>query len=349
WKAYFGNEADSEYPFIPDVNINASKLFKQVPKVFNLGNIRLDIYTYLHGIIRIRVYKKSNEWDLICEEIKKTIYDKNIKIDMCKIFKSDIAIVTDIGVFIFHLNTNDQLILDHFQHIIWHVNKKYGIIETLLRRYLFGTDDKELKFPVDGWISYVKNDKENFLKHGVRLLRFIIKNNDLKLMDNIYKKCLNYFKDDLENNKPFLSIITTNMPLLSKYYPEYITRYSLDTNMIIDSPDYKIEYIITSQLFPFSENLKIVNLTRSLIWTKNIYQMAKFFDSNININIARLMIVGLSLYAYKLTRKFVKKVKKGYLYCNYYVGSNLLRDLNILTNDCCACTSIYLKSSPIKE
>ncbi|CAG8438891.1 8345_t:CDS:10 [Funneliformis caledonium] len=199
WKAYFGNEADSEYPFIPDLNINTSKLFKQVPEKYNLGNIRLEIY------IGIRVYKKSNEWDLIY-----------------------------IGIFIFHLNTHYQLILDHFQHIIRYVNKKY-----------VGMDDEN--FPIEGWISYVKNDKKRFLKYGVEFLKFNIKKHDLKLI-----KCLNYFKDYLESNKLFLSIITTNMPLLSKYYPEYITRYSLDTNMIIDSPDYKIEYIITSQLFPFS-------------------------------------------------------------------------------------------------
>ncbi len=49
------------------------------------------------------------------------------------------------------------------------------------------------------------------------------------------------FKKDLKNNKEFLGIITTSMPLLNEYYSEYITRYSSDINMIIDSLDYKIE------------------------------------------------------------------------------------------------------------
>ncbi|CAI2165719.1 10972_t:CDS:2 [Funneliformis geosporum] len=113
WKSYFGNEAD-EYPFIPDNN--TTELFGKPKKICELGDIRLDIYIYLHGIIGIRVYKKNN---LICQEIKKTRYNKNIAIYNCKIFESnDIAIETNIGIFIFHLNTNDnKLILDNFQII----------------------------------------------------------------------------------------------------------------------------------------------------------------------------------------------------------------------------------------
>src|SRR5205823_4634685 len=93
-----------------------------------------------------------------------------------------------------------------------------------------------------GWVSYVKNNNEAFLEHGNALLMFAIEINDLELVDNIYMKCLNLFNQDLENNKAFLTIITASMPLMNEYYPEYVTRFSLDTNMIIDSSDYKIEY-----------------------------------------------------------------------------------------------------------
>ncbi len=140
---------------------------------------------------------------------------------------------------------------------------------------------------IDGWISYIKNDKENFLKDGTVLFMFVIKVHDLKLIDDIYKKCLNYFKKDLENHKEFLGIITTSMPLLKKYYPEYITKYSLDTNMIIDSIDYKIEHVEhynTLHLYPFSKNIQLVNLTRSILLTKYQYKMVEIIESDSNIS-----------------------------------------------------------------
>jgi len=62
-----------------------------------------------------------------------------------------------------------------------------------------------------GWVSYVKNNKD-FLKYGIALLMFAIETHDLELIDGIYKKCLKSFKQDLEKNKAFLSIITTSMP-----------------------------------------------------------------------------------------------------------------------------------------
>ncbi len=124
-----------------------------------------------------------------------------------------------------------------------------------------------------GWVSYVKNDYENFLKYGTALLMFAIKVNDLKLIDDIYKR----FENDPENNKAFLSIITTSMPLLNAYYPEYVARYSSDTNMIINSSNYKIEHLSTSHLYPFSSNTKIIDYT-SIFW--RIYDSSKYNQQN---------------------------------------------------------------------
>src|ERR1041384_7609710 len=73
---------------------------------------------------------------------------------------------------------------------------------------------KDDSFKSDEWISYVKSNKESFLKYGVELLTFAIKEHNLQLIDNIYKQCISYFKEDLENNRMFLSIITSTMPLL---------------------------------------------------------------------------------------------------------------------------------------
>ena len=91
-------------------------------------------------------------------------------------------------------------------------------------------------------------------------MKFTIKEHDFELVNDIYRKCLKRFKEDLENNKEFLSIITSSIPLLNEYYPEYVTRYSSDTNMIIDFLKYKIEHLDVSHLSSFSNNIKIIDL-----------------------------------------------------------------------------------------
>ncbi|PKK59825.1 hypothetical protein RhiirC2_719550 [Rhizophagus irregularis] len=117
-------------------------------------------------------------------------------------------------------------------------------------------------------VIYKKCDKESLLKYGVELLTFAIENHQPKLIDDIYKKCINYFKEDLGNNRIFLSIITSNMPLLNEYYPEYTLKYSLETIMIIDSLFYNKEHRNNDlHLYSF-QYLQIVDLTRSIWWLK---------------------------------------------------------------------------------
>ncbi|CAG8676960.1 826_t:CDS:2 [Funneliformis mosseae] len=291
WMAYFGSENvdekktnnpyEYEDPFIPNVIIDTSKL-ESPKKESNLRNINVKIYKKVE-IIGLRVYRKVNEpeLDLIDESFHKTKYEKVIKIYEVEIFENnDIAILTNIGIFIFHLSENDKISLKYF-----HYNyrpeqniKSIGKLLRLTKNSMFSFDNKEL---IKEWVSYVNNDKNQFLKNGPGLLIFAIKMHDLKLISDIYKKCLNYFKQDLENNKMFLSIITTSMPLLEKYYPEYLTRYSLDTNMIIDSLDYKIEHKEYSSLHPFTKNIKVVNLTRSIWWSvhvNNLFDVDDDFD-----------------------------------------------------------------------
>jgi hypothetical protein len=86
------------------------------------------------------------------------------------------------------------------------------------------------------------DSKEFILKYGVQLLTSTIEERKLELIDGIYKRCINYFREEPENNRMFLSIIVSMMPLLSEYYPEYISRYSLETTMIIDFPYYIIKH-----------------------------------------------------------------------------------------------------------
>src|SRR5438034_1238234 len=82
-----------------------------------------------------------------------------------------------------------------------------------------------------------------------------------------------YFKEDLTNNRVFLSIITSTMPLLNEYYPEYISKYSLETTMIIDSSFYSIEHQNKKLHLHSFFSLQIVNLSKSLLWTKYSYLM----------------------------------------------------------------------------
>ena len=172
---------------------------------------------------------------------------------------NDIVILTNFGIFIFHLTKSLKLIsLDYFYYI--------SDVEKIYKKDVINYD------LIYGWVSYIKDNNEGFLKYGAELFKFAIEVKDLELINDIYKRCLKLF--DLEENKGFLSIITTSMPLLKEYYPEYIKRYSSDTRMIMD--DYKMEYHSNSHLCLFS-NIEIVDLTRSISWTKYTlyYYLAK--------------------------------------------------------------------------
>src|SRR5437763_12313105 len=78
----------------------------------------------------------------------------------------------------------------------------------------------------------------------------------------------------------FLGIITSTMPLLNEYYPEYTLRYSLETTMLIDSPFYNIEHQNNNlHLYSF-QYLQMVNLTRSIRWLKYNALLRKLNYSN---------------------------------------------------------------------
>ncbi|CAG8515785.1 3641_t:CDS:2 [Funneliformis mosseae] len=70
---------------------------------------------------------------------------------------------------------------------------------------------------------------------------------------------ISYLNDDkIDFHYMFLSIITETMPLLKEQYPEYLTRYSSDTNMIINSMDYQVDEITEkSYLNPFTDTTVI--------------------------------------------------------------------------------------------
>ncbi|PKY51141.1 hypothetical protein RhiirA4_496374 [Rhizophagus irregularis] len=241
---------------------------------------------------------------------------------------NEIVILTNIGIFIFHLNLklnkslslNEKLIsLKHFYYIY----QPEQSIKSLCHVHYFHTtnylDSKIINYRAfigwssyvkrkeftkycgptslmltHGWASYVKDNGEDFLKYGAALLMFAIELNDLELIDGIYKKCLKLFSQNLEKNKAFLSIITTSMPLLNDFYPEYIEKYSSDTNMIIDSLNYKIEYLGNSHLHPFSD-IEIVDLSPSIYWLDYAYNLDKLQHKH-KIFYVALLIIQLLIY-----------------------------------------------------
>ncbi|CAB4426456.1 unnamed protein product [Rhizophagus irregularis] len=234
------------------------------------------------GKIKLEVFKKGK---LISMRIENYHYPykydddfrNNHKLIASSLFNNnnnnDIVILTTFGILIYTFSENNKssendksIFLNYFYFMKLenysyrnsnnkYLIKKYKEYMKILQHYkkIFSKSTLPLpnydSFRLDGWVSNVINNKSSHLKYGVELLKFAIKEHKLELIDDIYKKCMTYFKEDLMNNKSFLSIITSTMPLLNEYYPKYILKYTSETNMIIDSSFY-------------------TNLSQSLLWTK---------------------------------------------------------------------------------
>jgi hypothetical protein len=208
--------------------------------------------------VELQVYKKVDdiiEWNLICN---KRIEELNICYTPKLLSDNYILILTTIGIFIYHFNeVKESIFLSYFYNM--DLDNNYNDTEKLQYHY----DDTEklqynyekvfskLTLPSpnyhsfklnDSWVSYIIDNKESLLKYGDELLLYAIKEHKLELINKIYKKCMIYFEEDMGNNRMFLSIISKMMPLFNEYYPEYILQYSLETNLIIDSPFYSIKH-----------------------------------------------------------------------------------------------------------
>ncbi|GBB97315.1 hypothetical protein RclHR1_29630001, partial [Rhizophagus clarus] len=225
-----------------------------------------------HKKVEIKVFKKNNgnsEWDCICtriDHVKQTLQQYRDDIDSEEeINNNHFVLITEIGLFAYYFNENNNSISLIYFYYIYPLN-----IESYKKVFLNPT----LPLPnydsfkhCDEWILSIKEHKESLLKYGTELLKFAIKEHKSGLIDDIYKKCINYFKEDLGNNKMFLSIITSTMPLLNEYYPEYISRYSLETTMIVDLPFHIAEYKhINLHLYSFQHYLQMTDITQSIGW-----------------------------------------------------------------------------------
>ncbi|CAG8518084.1 11623_t:CDS:2 [Funneliformis mosseae] len=215
---------------------------------------------------------------------------KDLNILASKLLNDDsIILLTKIGIFIFHLNKDVRLCTSKGERLIslnyFHpMHDPEGKIKRIKETFGYKIEFDELIY---GTISHIKENNEYFLKYGTALLMFAIEEHDVDLIENIYKKCLNAFNEDFEENKSFLSIITRSMPLLNKHYPEFVERFSSNTRMITDSYDYKIDHLNTPHLHHFSD-IEIVDLTGSIYWHSYNYRITQqmegksIFPENLN-------------------------------------------------------------------
>ncbi|CAB4438000.1 unnamed protein product [Rhizophagus irregularis] len=232
--------------------------------------------------ITLKVFKKVKvnnewEWNFICTRTDKhnyfTLFLQRI-ISSSLLSNDDIVILTSMGLFIYHFDEyNKSIILNYFYRM--QLNGTEG--EEIFPYYRDELFSKSLPIPSyesfklnDEWISYLINDRLSLLKYGTELLSFAIKEHKTELIDNIYKNCITLFRQDLSDTRNYLNllgIITTSMPLLNKCYPDYITRFSLDTVMIIDSPNYHIRHRRAYlHHHAFFRNIQPENFNRTIPW-----------------------------------------------------------------------------------
>ncbi|PKY51264.1 hypothetical protein RhiirA4_468183 [Rhizophagus irregularis] len=174
----------------------------------------------------------------------------------------------------------------------------------------------------------------NFYNNHKLIMSSLFNNNDinnifimiinLELIDDIYKKCMTYFKEDPMNNKSFLSIITSAMPLLDEYYPEYILKYSSETNMIIDSSFYSIEHRNKNlHLYSFTQSPQMVNLSRSLLWTKYYYKFYCTFHYTKNIGLLLLFLIIFAIQILIILLTFPLYLATFYILSKYNFINNI--------------------------
>ncbi|GBC02452.1 hypothetical protein RclHR1_04630008 [Rhizophagus clarus] len=215
-----------------------------------------------------------NKWNLICKRVEN--FNNFIKIFLLGIKllnNDDILLLTTIGLFIYHFNEKKRSItLKYFYYMKSQKSNEllYFYKKVFSKQNLPLSNCDSFKIS-DGWVMDIKDNKECLLKYGVELLKFAIKDQKLELIDDIYKKCINYFREDLRINKI----------------------YSLETTMIIDYPSYNIEYK-NNELHLYSfQYPQIINITRSILWIKYNILMGKLSENHMKIFIVIQLLIIL--------------------------------------------------------
>ncbi|UZO26961.1 uncharacterized protein OCT59_019171 [Rhizophagus irregularis] len=298
-----------------DIRVDDGKIKLEVFKKGKLISMRIENYHY--------PYKSDDDFRNNHKLIASSLFNNN-----------DIVILTTFGILIYTFSENNKssdndksIFLNYFYFMKLenysyrnsnnkYLIKKYKEYMKILQHYkrIFSKSTLPLpnydSFRLDGWVSDVINNKSSLLKYGVELLKFAIKEHKLELIDDIYKKCMTYFKEDLMNNKSFLSIITSTMPLLNEYYPKYIIKYTSETNMIIDSSFYSTKNQNKNlNLYPFFQSPQIVNLSQSLLWTKYHHKLY-CIKTKVNFPLIKYYILQYLMMYHTYTSQFTLSVAK---------------------------------------
>ncbi|RGB26448.1 hypothetical protein C1646_770412 [Rhizophagus diaphanus] len=269
---------------------------KLIVSIENL--IKWEIYSDYNNI-KLEVFKEINtEWKLIDKKIENFPYSSygNDLIASSLTNNNDIVILTTFGILIYTFSEINKSISLNYFYFMSYRNKSLSDYKEIFSKSTLPLPNYD-SFKLRGWVSDVINNKLSLLKYGVEFLTFAIKEHKLELIDDIYKKCMTYFKEDPMNNKSFLRIITSAMPLLNKYYPEYILKYSSETNMIIDSSVYSIKHQNKNlHLYSSFQYPQIANLSKSLLWTKYYSKLYRFYNKS-NLLIFILLIIYYAIQA----------------------------------------------------
>ncbi|PKY52426.1 hypothetical protein RhiirA4_470052, partial [Rhizophagus irregularis] len=217
------------------------------------------------------------------------------------------------------INPYMDIVSTLFQKAIGCINTKYltESIENLIEWNIYDCYDKialkvfkkintEWKLISSRIENYPYNRSYN--KH-VLIVSSLFNNNDIVILttfgiliytfnENNKSISLNYFyfmhlgysysnKDKymeiLQHNTRIFSKSTLPLPNYdNKYYPEFILKYSSETNMIIDSSFYSIKQQNKNlHLYSFFQPPQIANLSKSLLWTKYHYNLPEAKKTNL--------------------------------------------------------------------
>ncbi|RGB36456.1 hypothetical protein C1646_758096 [Rhizophagus diaphanus] len=116
---------------------------------------------------------------------------------------------------------------------------------------------KELAQPTDNdglkkqWILHAISQKYFLVYYGEKLLKSAIKQHNIELIESIYNKTLENFKEDPNNNIYILSLLGKNMPYLNQNYSEFLSKYYDEMNLFADSSNSNMIYNDLQHLYSY--------------------------------------------------------------------------------------------------
>ncbi|GBC06378.1 hypothetical protein RclHR1_00680022 [Rhizophagus clarus] len=258
-------------------------------------------------IFKLKVFKKNNDnWEEICTRVE------NMTISLLGIKLLDdptkILILTTKGLFNYIYYEGEKYIALEYYYYMKINDKNVIQSEKVFSNLVLLPSPNYYSFKFcEGYIPDVKYSEDRFLSCGDELLAFGIKEHDIVLIDEIYEYCMKTFKISYTQFSIVLSIITSAMPLFNEYYPEFISKYSSDTTMIVDSLFFNIENNNDNlHLYSF-QYLQVVNLTQFIWWYKYKIFLSKLSEKHPVILLNDVYDV-FSIYFY-IIEKFSNRTK----------------------------------------